>query len=74
MGVTPYRRIKSLAAKHVCLGPVKRATCTDFVLVKSRNTRYFELVFASTLQNKLDLDRQTNNSVNKFSSFSQRLL
>ena len=30
----------SLAAKQVCLGPVKLATCTDFI-VKSGTTLYF---------------------------------
>ena len=31
-GVIPYTEFTSLAAKQVCLGGVKRATCTDFVL------------------------------------------
>ena len=31
MGVTQYTRFTSLVAKQVCLGLVKRATCTDFV-------------------------------------------
>ena len=39
-GVTPYTGGMSLAAKQVCLGPVKHATSTDFV-VKSRTTFYF---------------------------------
>ena len=34
-GVTPYTGVTSLAAKQVCLWPVKRATCTGFV-AKSR--------------------------------------
>ena len=38
-GVALYMRVTLLAAKHVCLGPVKLATCTDS-LAKSRTTLY----------------------------------
>ena len=31
VAVTPYTGVSSLAAKQVCLGSVKRTTCTDFV-------------------------------------------
>ena len=54
MGVTPYMRVTSLATKQVCLGPVKHATCTDFVLYKVEILFTFNL-FASVLQNKLHL-------------------
>ena len=30
-GVTAYTGVTSLAAKQVCPGPVKRASCTEFV-------------------------------------------
>ena len=38
--VTPYTGVMSLAAKKVCLEPVKRATSRDFV-AKSTTTFYF---------------------------------
>ena len=39
VAVTPYTGVSSLAAKQVCLGSVKRTTCTDFVAkLKSRTT------------------------------------
>ena len=38
------------AAKQVCLGPVKRTTCTDF-LAKSRTALYFLLQLAATCNN-----------------------
>ena len=40
MGVTPHVGVMSLAAKQVCLEPVKRAACTDFVS-QSRTTPSF---------------------------------
>ena len=36
----PYTGVTPLVAKQVCLGPVKRATYTDFV-AKSRTNFYF---------------------------------
>ena len=39
-GVLPYTGVTPLVAKQVCLGPVKRATYTDFV-AKSRTNFYF---------------------------------
>ena len=33
---TPRTGLRSLAAKQVCFGPVKRATCTEFVAKKCR--------------------------------------
>ena len=44
MGVTTYTGVTSLAAKQVCLGPVKRATCTEFV-AKSRTTVFSAATF-----------------------------
>ena len=32
VGVMPYTGVTSLVAKQVCLGPVKRATCIEFVV------------------------------------------
>ena len=55
MGVTPYMRVTSLSAKQVCLGPVKRATCTDFVLEKVEILSILSTGFASILQNKFHL-------------------
>ena len=49
--VTPYTGVTSLAAQQVCLGPVKRASCTDFV-PKSRTTLYrhfLQQIFATCL-------------------------
>ena len=39
-GVTSYARFTPLAAREVCLGSIKRATCADFV-AKIRSTLYF---------------------------------
>ena len=38
--MTPYTGVTSLVGNKVCLGPVKRTTCTDFV-AKSTTTLYF---------------------------------
>ena len=46
-GLALYTGVTSLSANQVCLKPVKRATCTEFV-AKSRTTRYFlQPLFAS---------------------------
>ena len=47
--VTPYMGVTSRAAKLVCAGPVKLATCTDFVAI-SRTILYFlqQLCFLAT--------------------------
>ena len=46
----PYTGVTSLAANQVCLGPVKRATCTDFV-AKSRTNFYFRQQLFATCDN-----------------------
>ena len=48
--VMPYTGVTSLAAKQVCLGAVKRATCTDFV-AKSKSTLCFLQQLFATCNN-----------------------
>ena len=43
----------SLVAKQVCLGPLKRATCTDFV-AKSRTSLYLLQQLSTTFQDRFD--------------------
>ena len=43
----------SLVAKQVCLGPLKRATCIDFV-AKSRTSLYFLQQLSTTFQDRFD--------------------
>ena len=56
-GVTPHTAVISFAAKKVCLGPVKRATSTDFV-AKSTTTFYF-LQQPKLLQDRIESGQQT---------------
>ena len=48
-----HRRVTSLVAKQVCLGPLKRATCTDFV-TKSRTSLYFLQQLSITFHDGFD--------------------
>ena len=43
----------TLVAKQVCIGPVKRTTCTDFV-TKSRTNLYFLQQLSTTFQDRFD--------------------
>ena len=48
-----HGRVTSLVAKQVCLRPLKRATCTDFV-TKSRTNLYFLQQLSTTFQDRFD--------------------
>ena len=48
-----HGRVTSLVAKQVCLGPLKRATRTDFV-TKSRTNLYFLQQLSTTSQDRFD--------------------
>ena len=53
----PYTGVTSRAAEQVCLEPVKRATCIDFV-AKSRTSLYFlQQIFRNLQQPDLLQDR-----------------
>ena len=58
-GVTPYTGYTSLCAKQVCLGPVKRATCTDFV-AKGGTTVYFQQQLFLTCNNLICCETDLN--------------
>ena len=48
-----HRGVTSFVAKQVCIGPLKRATCTDFV-TKSRTSLYFLQQVSITFQDRFD--------------------
>ena len=46
-GVIPYTGVTPLAAKQVCLGPVKRTTCTDSVPRSITTLHFLQQLFAT---------------------------